>query len=335
MKNILFCLGLISFNCVSAQEKLAPLNLPDSVKAISFYGELKIRAEFEKEAAIGIQTDMVKLGIERDKKERSFEFEFPASATVIVTGMDVEKDRDELEWRYNWTVGETYRLLISVATDSAGNFSLYSGYVGLPKENKWKLLGTCRLEGQSTSLKELAYFQSTGKAGNPAFDASFWVQRSSGSWRSLGNDLPLPVVIVTSHLDSAAREQEEIALIEKAIKENKTDVRAGNGGVYYRIMKEGTGRQVTVEDTVIVHYKGSLFSNGEIFDQTRESTAKFPLKRLIRGWQLGVPMAKIGSTIKLVIPSHLAYSIRTRASRIPPNSILVFEIEIVDAIPPK
>ena len=98
-------------------------------------------------------------------------------------------------------------------------------------------------------------------------------------------------------------------------------------------MKEGTGRQVSVDDTVTVHYKGYLFVNDSVFDQTKEKPATFPLKRLIRGWQIGVPLCRVGGKIKLVIPSDLAYSIRTRAAKIPPNSILVFEIEIVDAKP--
>ncbi len=321
----------ISMNLL-AQDSVTALNLPDSVKAISFYAEIKLETEPVKKGYTGIQTDVVKLGFERDKKERSFEFEFPGTAKVVAKGMDVEQEEDELEWEYNWSVGETYKLLVSVATDSAGNFSLYSGYVGLAKENNWKLIGTCRIEGRWSTIKDPAYFNSTGKNGSFSSSADYWVQRNNGTWRSLGKELPSPIVNVARHLDSASREKAEIAMIEAAIREGKTDVRANNGGVFYTILKEGAGRQVSLEDTVVVHYKGSLFTSGEIFDQTKDSPAKFPLNRLIRGWQLGVPMARVGSRIKLVIPSHLAYSIRTRAAKIPPNSILVFEIEIIDAI---
>ena len=59
--------------------------------------------------------------------------------------------------------------------------------------------------------------------------------------------------------------------------------------------------------------------------------ATFPLNRLIKGWHIGVPLCKVGGKIKLVIPSGLGYSVRTRAAKIPPNSILVFEIEVLDA----
>ena len=69
-------------------------------------------------------------------------------------------------------------------------------------------------------------------------------------------------------------------------------------------------------------------------DQSKEKPAIFPLKRLIKGWQIGVPLLKVGGKIKLVVPSDLAYSIRTRSAKIPPNSILEFEIEVLDAKPP-
>ena len=100
-------------------------------------------------------------------------------------------------------------------------------------------------------------------------------------------------------------------------------------------MKEGTGKQVSVNDTVVAYYKGYLLKDGSVFDETKDKPAIFPLNRLIKGWQIGVPLCKVGGKIKLIIPSNLGYSIRTRAAKIPPNSILVFEIEVVDAKSPQ
>jgi FKBP-type peptidyl-prolyl cis-trans isomerase len=88
-----------------------------------------------------------------------------------------------------------------------------------------------------------------------------------------------------------------------------------------------------VTDTVQVHYKGYLLETSEVFDQTTNEPRRFPLNRLIPGWQLGVPLIKTGGRIILVIPSHLGYNIRTRSPKIPPNSILVFEIEVLDTTP--
>ena len=99
------------------------------------------------------------------------------------------------------------------------------------------------------------------------------------------------------------------------------------------MIKEGTGRQVSLNDTVTVFYKGYLLKDKSVFDETKDKPAIFPLKRLIMGWQIGVPLCKVGGKIKIIIPSSLAYSIRTRAAKIPPNSILVFEVEVVEAKP--
>jgi FKBP-type peptidyl-prolyl cis-trans isomerase FkpA len=87
---------------------------------------------------------------------------------------------------------------------------------------------------------------------------------------------------------------------------------------------------VQLTDTVVVHYKGWLFSNGSVFDETKEKQATFPLARLIRGWQIGVPQCKVGGKIRLFIPSGSAYGIRTFATDIPPNSTLVFDVEVVE-----
>jgi FKBP-type peptidyl-prolyl cis-trans isomerase len=101
-------------------------------------------------------------------------------------------------------------------------------------------------------------------------------------------------------------------------------------GIYYAIQTPGTGRQVSVSDTVTVYYRGHLLGEAALFDATAPGKpARFPLRGLIRGWQVGLPLLREGGKITLVIPSGLAYSTRTRSAKIPPNSILVFDIEVV------
>ncbi|HNU16119.1 MAG TPA: FKBP-type peptidyl-prolyl cis-trans isomerase, partial [Chitinophagaceae bacterium] len=161
-----------------------------------------------------------------------------------------------------------------------------------------------------------------------------FVQRRNGSWKSLKDEnAKTPLVNVTSHIDSIAQQEKELTMIKEAIEAGKTDAINEHQGIYYVLLREGTGRQVNATDTVVIHYKGSLFNDGSVFDQTKDKPATFPLNRLIRGWQIGLPLCKVGSKIKIVIPSAYAYSIRTRASKIPPNSILIFEIEVVDTKP--
>ncbi len=310
-------------------------NLPDSVKAISFLATINVQGiTAKKEAFAGIKTDLVKLALETDRNKKEVVFEFPSNATVKATGLTIKSDeKGELKWEYDWATNESYKLLLAVATDSAGNFSLYSGYIWLPKDSKWKLIGTCRIEGQWSTIKNPAAFISSGKKNAmQATVSDAWCQRNNGSWKKLdGAEQSPPVVNVASHIDSLQQFDTDKKIIEEAIAAGKTDVKNNVEGVYYKIIKEGTGRQVDINDTVTVYYKLTLLNDTAIVDQAKDKPATFPLKRLIKGWQLGVPLSKVGGKIKLVIPSAHAYSIRTRAAKIPPNSILVFDIEVVDA----
>jgi FKBP-type peptidyl-prolyl cis-trans isomerase len=139
-----------------------------------------------------------------------------------------------------------------------------------------------------------------------------------------------PVIDLYRNADSAVQAVTDQRLMAEMIAIGKLDTTGSVGGVYYKMLKEGPGRQVRVTDTVIAYYKGSLL-NGEVFDQTKEKPASFPLGRLIKGWQIGLPLCRVGGKIQLIIPSSLGYGIRSRSSKIPVNSVLVFEIEVVDA----
>lgn len=143
-----------------------------------------------------------------------------------------------------------------------------------------------------------------------------------------------PVIDWSKNVDSARQAAIDRQLILGAVKAKKIDTAGSVGGVFYTLLKQGSGRQVSPDDTVTVYYKGSLLKDGSIFDQTKEKPATFPLKRLIRGWQLGVPLCRVGGKIRLVIPSALAYTIRSRSKAIPPNSVLVFDIEVLEAKTP-
>jgi len=338
--NLLTAFSFLLFLSANAtdQDSTVSYNLPDSVRAVQFLAEITVTAVTgKKESFAGIKTDIVQLSLEAEKNEREIVFIFPASATVMATGLQVDAtEKGELEFDYNWAVNETYKLMIAVATDSAENFSLYSGYVWLPKENKWKLIGTCKINGRWTTLQSPSVFHTTGRKNKIALTTGqVWCQRMNGSWKNMNpGTAAAPVINLLSHMDSAQQRIHEKKLIEDAIASGKTDTKNNLEGVYFTMMKEGSGRQVTVNDTVVAYYKGYLFSDGLVFDQTKDKPASFPLKRLIRGWQVGVPLCKVGGKIKLVMPSDLAYSIRTRSAKIPPNSILVFEIEVVDTKPP-
>lgn len=342
MKNYLalFLAFLIAFNSgATITDSTTVYPLPDSIKAVQFMAETKVSFDSDKrEVQAGIQTDAVKLFLRSVKNEKAIVFHFPANAEVMVKGIKVtSRGENELIFSYPWSSDQAYKLMVAVATDSAENFSLYSGYAWLPSENKWKLIGTAKISGRySTILQPSTYFNEEKKQTVSAAFSQVWLQRTNGSWKNLkeGN-ADVPVINLFGHVDSVEQRLAEIKIIEAAIQAGTTDTKDNLKSVYYKIMKEGTGPAVAVTDTVNVFYKVTLLNDTAVIDEAKDKPARFPLNRLIKGWQIGVPLIKAGGKIKLVIPSDLAYSIRTRSPKIPPNSILEFEIEVVDNPKPK
>jgi peptidylprolyl isomerase len=94
---------------------------------------------------------------------------------------------------------------------------------------------------------------------------------------------------------------------------------------------EGKGEVVKAGAKVKVHYTGWL-TNGDIFDSSvvRKEPIEFPLEGLIKGWQEGIPGMKVGGVRRLKIPPELGYGSKVR-DKIPANSVLVFEIEMLAA----
>lgn len=101
-------------------------------------------------------------------------------------------------------------------------------------------------------------------------------------------------------------------------------------GIAITMLKEGSGASPKASDTVKVHYRGTL-TNGQEFDSSykRNEPAAFPLNRVIPCWTEGVQKIKVGGKAKLVCPPNLAYGSRG-VPGIPPNSTLVFEVELLD-----
>ena len=96
-------------------------------------------------------------------------------------------------------------------------------------------------------------------------------------------------------------------------------------------MKHGTGTvSPKATDTVKVHYHGTLL-NGSVFDSSvqRGEPISFPLNRVIAGWTEGLQLMKVGDKFKFEIPANLAYGESSPSPGIPPNSPLVFEVELL------
>lgn len=91
----------------------------------------------------------------------------------------------------------------------------------------------------------------------------------------------------------------------------------------------GEGEEVQPSDTVTINYTGALASDGTIFDSSvGGEPATFPLDNLIVGWQEGIPGMKVGGVRRLYIPAAKGYGEAGSGSSIPPNSDLIFDIEL-------
>lgn len=98
-------------------------------------------------------------------------------------------------------------------------------------------------------------------------------------------------------------------------------------------IEEGTGAIVAPGATITAHYTGALCKNGVIFQSSHDfgDPISFGLNQVIKGWTEGVPGVKIGGKRRLIIPSDMAYGSARASASIPPNSDLVFDIELVAA----
>jgi len=132
--------------------------------------------------------------------------------------------------------------------------------------------------------------------------------------------------------ESAAAGADNLAEGQKFLAENKgkEGVQTTASGLQYKVLTMGDGAKPVATDTVKVHYSGKLLDGTE-FDSSyaRNEPISFALNRVIPGWTEGVQLMPIGSKFEFYIAPELAYG-EGGGGPIPPNSTLVFEVELLD-----
>ena len=102
-------------------------------------------------------------------------------------------------------------------------------------------------------------------------------------------------------------------------------------GLQYEVLQEGTGKSPMIDDLVLTHYHGTLIT-GEVFDSSvdRGTPAQFPVSGVIKGWTEALQLMQEGDKWRLTVPSELAYGKRGAGSQIGPDTVLIFEVELLE-----
>lgn len=135
--------------------------------------------------------------------------------------------------------------------------------------------------------------------------------------------------------ERAAQQQEKVeALIAAHEQETGKKYTKTDSGMYMMMLEEGEGDSPKATDKVAVHYTGTLL-NGKKFDSSadRGQPAKFRVDGVIKGWTEALLTMRPGGKAKLIIPPDLAYGEQGRPPRIPSNSWLAFDVELIKIVP--
>lgn len=123
---------------------------------------------------------------------------------------------------------------------------------------------------------------------------------------------------------------EEAKIIAYASAKGLT-VQKHSSGIYYQIIDPGTGTTtLTLNSKIYITYTGLLLNGNQFDEETDFSKTGWKLGSLIEGWGIGLPLIKKGGRIKLIIPSSLAYGCNGSGEKIPPDSVLFFDISLID-----
>ncbi|CAA6829505.1 MAG: FKBP-type peptidyl-prolyl cis-trans isomerase FkpA precursor (EC [uncultured Aureispira sp.] len=228
--------------------------------------------------------------------------------------------------RINKYLDERLNSQTPAETDEAGKNTAYNlGYNAIA--NMMTLLEVPKTDFHYGSIKKGYMDFTNGKASNltetvmnEKLNTYFQVKQAAVQEKALAK-----------RKEEAAK---NLALGQKFLEENakKEGIKMTASGLQYQVIKEGEGERPTLNSRVVTHYTGTLM-NGKVFDSSieRGQPATFPLNAVIQGWQEGIPLMTKGSRYRLFVPAVLGYG-ENSPSSIPPNSVLIFDVELIDVM---
>ena len=179
------------------------------------------------------------------------------------------------------------------------------------------------------------------KLDKPAFMSGI-EDMMAGKKPRLSNDEAMTIVKNFQEKQQAQREEAQKVAAEKNLTEGKKyleenakkeGVKVTNSGLQYRVITAGTGATPAADDTVEVHYRGTLLDGTE-FDSSyaRNKTETFGVSQVIPGWVEALQLMKEGDKWALAIPPDLAYGPGGSGNAIGPNQVLLFDVELIKVL---
>lgn len=182
--------------------------------------------------------------------------------------------------------------------------------------------------------KGIPLFKEGGK-GTIYIPASLgYGERGAGQQIPPNSALQFEVELVEVSDPKALLKQQQQQIESYLSQRGISDYEVSPDGIYYTVERQGDGAKPQRGQKVTVHYRGTLL-NGKQFDASYDRGQPFQFVlgqgQVIQGWDRGIPLFNVGGKGTLYLPSPLGYGERGSGSNIPPNSILIFDVEVLNA----
>ncbi|GAB3329972.1 FKBP-type peptidyl-prolyl cis-trans isomerase [Marivirga atlantica] len=140
--------------------------------------------------------------------------------------------------------------------------------------------------------------------------------------------------------------KEDLVIIESYLEDNNLEAEVHSSGLHYIIEEEGTGEKPNNGQQVVVDYVGR-FLDGRVFDTSIDSVARaegvynenrnyqpfqftLGVGAVVSGWDIGIALLNEGSKAQFILPSYLGYGSNGSGGTIPANTVIMFEVELID-----